>query len=158
MAKKKKDNQQGVRISNRRARHDYNILEKIECGMQLTGTEVKSLRNGQAKIDEAYARLLNGELFLIGANIAIYPQAAPGMQHDPNRKRKLLIHKRQIEKIEAHVKQKGKTLVPLAVYFKNGWAKCEIGVAVGKQMHDKRQDIKAREHKRDMQREIRGRY
>lgn len=151
MAKKKKEHH-GVRIANRRARHDFQIMEVLECGINLTGTEVKSLRAGQAKIDESYARVIGGELYLFGANIAIYPQAAPGMQHDPTRKRKLLVHKSQVRKLITHVQQKGKTIVPLAMYFKRGWAKCEVGIAVGKQKYDKRQDVKKREHDREIQR------
>ena len=142
------------RTVNRKARHDYHILEVVECGMELTGTEIKSLRAGQMKIDEAFARVKGGQVFLVGANIAPYPQAAAGMQHMPARDRKLLLHRRQIHQIETHVKQKGKTLIPLAVYFKRGWAKCELGIAVGKQQHDKRQDLKRREHQRDIQREM----
>ncbi len=155
MAKKSKSDKSGpggVRIANRRARHEYHILEKVECGMVLTGTEVKSLRAGQAKVDEAYARIEEGELFLVGANIAQYPNAKGTLQHEPSRRRKLLIHKRQLDQLEAHVRQKGKTLVPLAMYFRNGWAKCEIGVAEGKKTHDKRQDIKKREQQREMRR------
>jgi len=144
----------GIRISNRRARRDFEILEVIECGIQLTGTEVKSMRAGNAKIDEAHARISDGELFLVGATFGLYPQAAPGMQHEPARDRKLLVHKRQIDKLDVHVRQKGKTLVPLAMYFKRGWAKCEIGVAVGRRQYDKRQAIKKRQQARDMQREM----
>ncbi len=156
MAKKKdKDNKpKGVRIGNRKAFHDYHILEKVEAGLKLTGTEVKSLRAGQAKIDEAYARIRDGEVYLVGANIAQYPQAAEGMQHDPARDRKLLLHKRQIHQLEAHVRQKGKTLIPLAMYFHRGWAKCEIGVAEGKREYDKRRDIRKRDQQREMQRHL----
>jgi len=148
----------GVRISNRRARRDFEILEVIECGVQLTGTEVKSMRAGNAKIDEAHARISDGELFLVGATFGLYPQAAPGMQHEPARDRKLLVHKRQIAKLDVHVRQKGKTLIPLAMYFKRGWAKCEIGVAVGKRRYDKREAIKKRQQARDMQRELGRKY
>jgi len=145
----------GPRISNRKAFHDYHIEEKVECGLMLTGTEVKSLRAGQGKIDEAYARIDDGELYLIGANIALYPQAAEAMQHAPTRKRKLLLHRRQIRELEIHVRQKGKTLIPLAVFFsKAGWAKCEIAVAVGKRAYDKRDAIRKRDQNRDMAREM----
>lgn len=140
------------RILNRKARHEFHILEAVECGMELLGTEVKSIRAGQAKIDEAYARVRNGQVFLVGVNIAPYPQAAPSMQHEPVRERRLLLHRRQVAKIQSHVLQKGNTLVPLAVYFKNGWAKCEIGLAIGKKMYDKRQAIKDRDQKREMSR------
>ena len=150
-----------VRISNRKAWHDFFVSEKVECGIQLTGTEVKSLRRGQAKIDEAYARVRDGEVFLIGANIATYPNAAAGLQHDPVRDRKLLLSRRQIAQLETHVRQKGKTLIPLAVYFKRGWAKCELGVATGKRQYDKRESIRQREQQREvsraMQRRGRGR-
>jgi len=148
----------GVRISNRRARRDFEILEVVECGIQLTGTEVKSMRAGNAKIDEAHARISDGELFLVGATFGLYPQAAAGMQHEPARDRKLLVHKRQIAKLEIHVRQKGKTLIPLAMYFKRGWAKCEIGVAVGKRSYDKRDAIKKRQQARDMARDLGRRY
>ena len=154
MGKKKEQSAGGVRIVNRKARHDYHITEVVECGMALTGTEVKSLRAGQAKIDEAFARLRDGELILVGSTIALYPQAAAAMQHEPNRDRKLLVHRRQIDQILTHVKQKGKTLVPLAVYFKHGWAKCEVGLAEGKRQYDKRQDLKERQVKRDISREM----
>jgi len=153
----KADKPKTPRIANRRARHDYHINEVVECGIELTGTEVKSLRAGQAKIDEAHARVQDGELYLVGATIAQYQQAAPGMQHDPTRDRKLLVHRRQIAQLESHVKQKGKTLVPLAMYFNRGWAKVELGVAVGKRQYDKRQAIRKREQQRDMQRELRRR-
>ena len=153
MAKKKEQGKpKGVRITNRKARHNFHIIEKVECGLDLTGTEVKSLRAGQAKIDEAHARVRDGEVFLVGANIATYPQAAAGMQHEPARDRKLLLHRRQIYRLEVHVRQKGKTLIPLAVYFKGGWAKCELGVAIGKRQYDKRQDLRKRDQQREMDR------
>ena len=153
---KDKDNKKaaGVRIANRKARHDYHITEVLECGIELTGTEVKSLRTGQMKIDEAYVRLRWRQLFLVGANIATYPLAAAAMQHEPTRDRRLLIHRRQIAALEMHVKQKGKTIVPLAVYFHRGWAKVEIALAEGKKMFDKRQDLKKRDAQRDMTREM----
>ena len=155
MAKKKQQAKpKGVRIANRKARHDYHILEVLECGVELEGTEVKSLRAGQAKIDESYARIDSGQLMLIGANIAQYPHAKGSLQHDPDRDRKLLVHRRQIDQLASHVRQKGKTLIPLAMYFKRGWAKCEIGVAVGKRQYDKRQAIKERQQKRDIAREL----
>ena len=155
MAKEKDKAKKGSherRILNRKARHDFHILEAVECGMELLGTEVKSIRAGQAKIDEGYARVRDGQLYLVGVNIAHYPQAAPNMQHEPLRDRRLLLHRRQIEKIQTHVVQKGNTLVPLAIYFKEGWAKCEIGLAIGKKLFDKRQAIKDRDQKREMSR------
>ena len=155
MAKKNGDKpKQGVRIGNRRARHDFFIAEVVECGMALKGTEVKSLRAGQAKIDEAYARVTDGEVFLVGANIATYPQAAGPLQHETTRDRKLLLHRRQIAQLEAHVRQKGKTLVPLAIYFKNGRAKCELGIAEGKRQYDKRDSLRKRDQQREIAREM----
>jgi SsrA-binding protein len=161
MAKSKKQSGEGdqkpkgVRIANRKAFHDYHIDEKIECGVELLGTEVKSLRAGQAKIDEAYARVEGDQVFLVGANIALYPQAAEGMQHNPTRKRRLLLHRRQIHQLQQRIQQKGKTLVPLAMYFHRGWAKVELGVAEGKKNYDKREDLRKKDHQRDMQRAMR---
>ncbi len=158
MAKKKEQSApNSPRILNRRARHDFHILEVVEAGLALEGTEVKSLRAGMAMIEESYARLRGHEAFLVGLNIAVYPQAAPGMQHDPNRERKLLLRKRQIAALEEHVRQKGKTIVPLTLYFKHGWAKCELGLAIGKKQFDKRQDLKAKDAKRDIDRAMRRR-
>jgi len=159
MAKKKSQpvGPRSVRIRNRRAWHDFHILEQVECGVSLLGTEIKSIRAGQVKLDEAHARVRDGEVFLVGANIAAWPQAAAGMQHGPTRQRKLLVKRRQIRQLEAHVRQKGKTLIPLELYFKRGWAKIKLGLAVGKQQYDKRQAIKKRQHERDMARETRRR-
>ena len=161
MAKKassgEKDKPRRPRVSNRRARFDYAIIEKVECGMKLTGTETKSLRAGNASLDGAFGRIRNGEVYLCGANIAIYPQASGALQHDPMRDRKLLLHRRQISKLEVHVAQKGHTLVPLALYFHKGWAKCELAAVVGKRHHDKRRSIQARQQARDVARELRRR-
>ena len=155
MAKKKNHlKTHSPRIVNRRARHDFHILEVVECGMELLGTEVKSLRAGQAKIDEAYARIRDDEVFLVGATISPYPQAAEGMQHEPTRDRKLLLRRRQIDQLATHVRQKGKTVVPLTIYFKRGWAKCELGIAEGKRLYDKRQAIRKRDQQREINREM----
>ena len=154
MAEKKEQPVRSVRIVNRKARHDFHILEVVECGMELVGTEVKSLRAGQARIDEAFARVYNGQAFLVGADIAAYPQAVAAMQHAPKRDRRLLLHRRQIAELESHVRQKGNTIVPLAVYFKRGWAKCELGLAVGKRQYDKRDQLRQRDQQRDIAREI----
>ncbi len=145
------------RIANKKAHREYHLSEKLECGLVLAGTEVKSLREGQVKIDEAYGRIRNGELYLVGATISPYSQAGEGMQHEPNRDRKLLAHRRQIRQLETQVKQKGKTIVPLAIYFKNGRAKCEIAVGEGKRDYDKRQDIRRRDAKREIARAMRRR-
>ncbi len=122
--------------------------------MELLGTEVKSLRAGQAKIDEAYARIRDDEVFLVGATISPYPQAAEGMQHEPTRDRKLLLRRRQIDQLATYVRQKGKTVVPLTIYFKRGWAKCELGIAEGKRLYDKRQAIRKRDQQREINREM----
>ena len=144
----------GPRIANRKARHEFHILEVLECGLELLGTEVKSLRAGQAKIDDAFGRVRDGELFLVGATISPYPNAAEGMQHEPTRDRKLLVHARQIRELQVHATQKGQTIIPLAIYFKRGRAKCEIGLATGKRQYDKRQAIKKRDQQREIAREL----
>jgi SsrA-binding protein len=143
------------RIRNRRATFDYHVLEKIECGIELLGTEVKSLRAGNGSLAGAYATIQGGQVFLCGANIATWPQAVGVLQHDPLRRRKLLLHRRQIRQLAKHADQKGHTLVPLAVYFKNGWGKCELAAAVGKRAYDKRQAIQKRQQQRDVQRALR---
>jgi SsrA-binding protein len=143
---------------NPKATHDYHILETWECGVVLTGTEVKSLRNGQASIKEAYARVRNGEVFLDGMNITPYEQGNR-YNHDPVRTRKLLLHRREIEKLIGAVEQKGLTLVPLELYFKNGRAKVKIALGRGKKLHDKREDLKRRAVERETARavSVRGR-
>ena len=139
------------RISNRRALHDYFISAKLECGMVLVGSEVKSLREGKAQLQDAFARVENGQLYLHGAHIDPYEKAALAYNHDPRRPRKLLVHRREIKKLEGETSVKGTTLIPLAIYFKGGRAKVEIGVAKGKQHHDKRDAIR----KKEMDRELR---
>lgn len=135
---------------NRKAFYQYEVLEKIECGIVLTGTEVKSLRNKDVSINDSFAQLDNGEAFLYEMHIGEYKQGNR-QNHEPKRKRKLLLHKREISKIAGKVQQKGYTLIPLSIYFKNGLAKLEIAIARGKSMFDKREDIK----KRTVEREIR---
>ena len=141
----------GVRISNRRATHDYFISAKLECGVALVGSEVKSLRDGKAQLQDAYARIENGELYLYGAHIDPYEKAALAYNHDPRRPRKLLAHRREIKKLAGEISVKGTTLGPLAIYFTGGRAKVEIGVGRGKQQHDKRDAIR----KKEMDREVR---
>jgi SsrA-binding protein len=138
------------RIDNRRAFHQYFITHKIECGMVLLGSEVKSLRNGKAQLAESYASVDRGELILHGCHIDPYEKAHIG--HEPLRERKLLVHKRELVKIEGELEVKGTTLIPLAIYFKGGMAKLELGVARGKQQHDKRQSIKKKEQDREIRR------
>lgn len=141
----------GPRIQNKRATHDFEILEKIEAGIVLTGSEVKSLRSGKASLTEAFASIRDNQAFLRQFHIEPYPHA-PGKQgHEPTRERILLLHRREILKLHAKLTQKGLTLVPLSVQFnERGRAKVILGLARGKKLHDKRQDIK----KRDVQREI----
>jgi SsrA-binding protein len=139
------------RISNRRALHDYFIDARLECGVMLVGSEVKSLRAGKAQLQDAYAKVLNGELFLVGAHIDPYEKAALTYNHEPRRDRKLLVHKRELKKLVDATAERATTLIPLAIYFKDGRAKVEIGVARGKQQHDKRASIK----KKEIDREIR---
>jgi SsrA-binding protein len=139
------------RINNRRALHEYFIDAKLECGIMLVGSEVKSLRAGKAQLQDAYAKILNGELFLIGAHIDPYDKAALTYNHEPRRDRKLLVHKRELKKLASESGERATTLIPLAIYFKDGRAKVEIGVARGKQQHDKRASIK----KKEIDREIR---
>lgn len=155
MAKDEKQSEKNSpRMVNRRARHDFHISEVVECGIELQGTEVKSIRSGLANIEEAYARLSGGQVYLVGMTIAAYPQAAEGMQHEPTRDRRLLLRRGQIAQLEAHVRQKGKTLIPMAIYFKRGWAKCELGIAEGKQHQDKREDLRKKDHQREIAREM----
>ena len=150
MASKGKDNL-SPRITNRRALHEYFISAKIECGIVLVGSEVKSLRHGKAQLQESFARIENGELILHGCHIDPYEKAALA-NHEPLRERKLLVHKREIKKLSGETSQRGTTLIPLAIYFKGGRAKVELGVARGKQHHDKRESIKKKEMDRELRR------
>ena len=141
---------------NRKARHDYFILDEYEAGMVLLGTEVKSLRLGRANLKDSYAKARGGELFLYNMHIGAYPFAAYG-NHDPLRPRKLLLHKQEIKRIVGKVKEKGQTLVPLQVYFKDGKAKVALALAKGKRRYDKREAIREREEKRELDRAKRER-
>src|SRR3954454_7283360 len=152
MAKPKGGANPGPRISNRRATHDYFITAKLECGIALVGSEVKSLRDGKAQLQDAYARIENGELYLHGAHIDPYEKAALAYNHDPRRPRKLLAHRRENKKLVGETSIKGTTLIPLAIYFKNGRAKVEIGVGHGKHQHDKREAIRKKEMDRAIRR------
>jgi SsrA-binding protein len=140
---------------NPKATHDYHILETWESGIVLTGTEVKSLRNGKASIKEAYARVRNGEVFLEGMNITPYEQGNR-YNHDPVRTRKLLLHRREIDQLSAKVAEKGLTLVPTRLYWKNGRAKVELALARGKDVRDKRRTIADRDAKRQMERALKS--
>ncbi|MFN8616152.1 MAG: SsrA-binding protein SmpB [Dehalococcoidia bacterium] len=139
---------------NRRARHDYEFLAKFEAGIALTGSEIKSVREHRVQIQGAYARIKDGEVWLQDANIAPYASAGYA-GHQPDRDRKLLLHKKEIRKIEELMEGKGLTLIPLAMYFKRGKAKVEIGVGRGLHHYDKRQKLKEHDQKLDMQRALR---
>ena len=136
---------------NRKARYDYHIDEKFEAGMVLKGTEVKSLRLGRANLKDSYARIKNGEVFVHQMHISPYPFAYYD-NHDPLRPRKLLLHKREIKRLNVKVNEKGLTLIPLKMYFKNGKAKISIALARGKRKYDKRESIRRREESREMER------
>ena len=153
-----KENRRADRVvtSNRRASYDYFIEDSIEAGIALQGTEIKSLRDGKASISEAYARIRDGELWLIGATIQPYAFGSY-TNHDPDRARKLLVHKKQIRLLREEIEQKGKTIVPLRIRLKDGKAKVDIGIARGKKNYDKRQSESDRDAKREIQRVIRGR-
>jgi len=143
-------------IQNRRARHDYFIEDTLECGIKLTGTEVKSVRNGRVSLAEGFARAADSplDLTLHGVHIAEYPPAAEQHQHEPTRVRRLLAHKRQIRKLAARTREAGVTLIPLKMYFVNGRVKLLIGLAHGRRRADKRQDMSKREAKREIDRAV----
>ena len=145
-----------VIASNRKARHDFEILETYEAGLVLRGTEVKSLREGQVNFKDSYAAINGHEAWLIGCHIAPYHHGTDA-NHDPDRSRKLLLHRREIERLTGKVAERGLTLVPLRLYFKEGRAKLEIGLARGKKLHDKRATIRDREVRREMAKEVRTR-
>jgi SsrA-binding protein len=141
---------------NKRARHDYHILDTWEAGIVLTGSEVKSLRSGKANISDAYGIVRGGEVHLLNLHISPYEQASY-FNHEPTRTRKLLLHKREIRRMIGAVERQGLTLVPLELYFKRGKAKVAMGLGRGKKMYDKRADERRRDDERDMQRAVRAR-
>jgi SsrA-binding protein len=141
---------------NRRARHEYELLERVEAGIVLQGTEVKALREGRATIQRAFADVRGNEIWLVGANIAAYDKGGFA-NHDPERDRKLLLHRREIDRLRGSVSEKGLTLVPTRLYFKDGRAKVEIAVARGKELRDKRRDISKREADRQIERALKSR-
>ena len=142
--------------TNRKARFEYEIFDRFEAGIALLGPEVKSLRAGKANLADAYAVVRRGEVFLVGAYIAPYEQAARE-NAETRRERKLLLHRAEIRRLQGRVAERGLTLVPLQLYFKNGRAKVELGLARGKRRHDKREAIRRREQDRELQRALRGR-
>jgi SsrA-binding protein len=141
---------------NRKARHEYQLLERWEAGLVLTGTEVKSLRQGGASLQQAYADVREGEVWLVGAHIAEYGQGNVH-NHDPDRERKLLMHRREIESLYGKVRERGLTLVPTRMYFKDGRAKVELALARGKEQRDKRRDIAKRDADRQIERALKSR-
>lgn len=144
-------------IFNKKARFNYHLLEKLEAGVVLLGTEVKSLREGKANLEEAFCRLRDGELYLLGCNIAPYSQGNVA-NHDPLRPRKLLVHRRELHKLESKVAQKGLTLIPVRIYFNRGLAKVEIALAQGKSQKDKRDKIKEQEAAREIRRAMHNKW
>ena len=140
-------------VLNRQAHHNYFIHDTYEAGIALTGTEVKSIRAGRANLRDAFAKIENGEAFLWNVHISPYEQGNR-FNHDPLRTRKLLLHRREIMKIDMALKTKGYTLIPLKLYFKGGHVKCEIGIATGKKLYDKRQDMATKAARRDLDRRI----
>jgi SsrA-binding protein len=141
---------------NRRARHEYTLLERVEAGLQLVGTEVKSLRANGASLAQAYAEERGGEIWLVGAHIAPYDKSGP-TGHDPDRARKLLLHRREIDRLAGRARERGLTLVPTRLYFKDGRAKVEIALARGKELRDKRRDIAKRDADRQIERALKSR-
>ena len=157
MSKKKSEPHGPVIAQNRKAWHDYFIEEKFEAGLALTGWEVKSLRAGRAQLKEGYVVIEHNEAFLVGAHFSPLTSASTHVQANPTRTRKLLLHRAELNKLIGATERRGYTLVPLQLYWKHGRAKLEIGLARGKQAHDKRADIKKRETDREMQRILKSR-
>lgn len=145
-----------VVLQNRRARHEYSIVDTVEAGLVLVGTEVKSLRNGKANLTDAFAKIEDGEAWLYEMHIAPYEHGSR-WNPDPRRRRKLLLHRKEIDRLRGLVDRKGYTLVPLSIYFKRGYAKVELALAHGKRLYDKRESIAKRDLEREVAREVRGR-
>jgi SsrA-binding protein len=154
MAAKKRKAAPGDVASNRRASHRFNLLERFECGIVLTGTEVKSLREGKAQLKDSYAVVRDGEVWLIGVYIPPYEPASRD-NHEPERDRKLLLHRSEIERLIGKTRERGLTLVPTRIYFSGARAKVELALAQGKDLYDKREAIRNRDMARDVQRELR---
>ncbi len=146
-----------VVTDNRRARHEYMVLDTIEAGIELAGTEVKAMRNGKANLQDAFARIENAEIWLYNCHISPY-EFGNRFNHDPDRKRRLLLHKSEIRKLKQKVQEKGLTLIPLKMYFKGNWAKVALGLCKGKHLYDKRESITKRETQRQVERALKGRY
>lgn len=154
MAKEREDG--NLIAQNRKARHDYTVIEIIEAGMVLKGTEIKAIRNRRVNLKDGYVRVRDGEAYLVNVHISPYEQGNL-FNHDPLRTRKLLMHKKQIAKLTAETKNTGVTLIPLKLYIKNGFAKVLVGVAKGKKQYDKRQDLKQKDMNREINRTLKER-
>lgn len=150
---------EGVKVValNKRARFDYSVDESFECGICLLGSEVKSIKDGKLSFPDAFAEVRNGEVWMRNFHIAEYPFASAAFQHDPDRQKKLLLHAQEIKRIDRRVREKGYTLVPLAIYLKKGLVKIELGLCKGKKLFDKRSDIREHDIDRDMHRALRRR-
>jgi SsrA-binding protein len=148
------DRETGIKViaDNRQARFQYEILETYEAGIELTGTEVKSMRAGKANLRDGYVIIRNGEALLLNVHISPYQASGQYFNHEPRRTRKLLLHRREINKLIGQVEQKGLTLIPLKLYLKRGWIKVSVGLAKGKKLHDKRETLKRRQDQREMAR------
>jgi SsrA-binding protein len=155
VAKENATGEQNICI-NRQARHNYFIEETYEAGLMLLGSEVKSLRDGKANLTDSYARIHKGEAFLVNAHVSQYP-GANQFNHEPTRTRKLLLHAREIERLTGKTKERGLTLVPLRLYFKNGKAKVELGLARGKKLYDKRDTLRRKVAEREVERSLKAR-
>jgi SsrA-binding protein len=142
-------------IDNRRARHEYHLADRVEAGVVLAGTEVKALRGGEATFKQAYAEVRDGEAWLVGLHVPEYTEGNRA-NHDPDRARKLLLHRREIERLASSVAEKGFTLVPTRLYFKDGRVKVELALAKGKELRDKRRDVADRDARRDIERELKS--
>lgn len=149
-------NKQTTHLVNRKAFHDFEILEKFEAGIMLQGTEVKSVRDGRLSFKDSYAKVLDDALWVVNLHINEYDHGS-AWNHDPVRPRKLLLHKRELKRLIGKIEEQGLTLVPLSVYFKNGYAKVELGLARGRKLYDKRKEIAKRDVTREIQRELKNR-
>lgn len=153
----KSDEQNALIARNKRARFDYHILDTWEAGIVLLGTEVKALRAGRANLTDSYGIVKDGEIFLLNLHIGQYEQGGVAFNHDPTRTRKLLLHKKEIRKLIGAVERQGLTLIPLDLHFSDGRAKVTIALGKGKQLHDKRDDLRKKDDEREMQRAVRAR-
>ncbi len=147
-----------VLVENRKARFEYEVLEVFQAGIELKGSEVKAIRVGRANLQDAFARVKDGEVILHNLHISPLQSISKFFSHEPTRNRKLLLHRREINKLIGKVEEKGLTLVPLRLYLENSWIKVDIAIGRGKKLYDKREDIKKREAKREIDRASRGRY